>query len=224
MRKSRKNNKSSDFLKIVAILLAIGIPLWYYKKEEEEEKEKELSDLPSSTNMDNLKKILGISVAGAAGGTLGYIFYVAKKIENSCKVLNMDVDDVIHPGILFDAYIKRNREDYGNDKIKNAFDTIVYYMKMIDPYFSVDYYISEYQKSIRELFKILGLPFNSSDKEINTSYRKLSLIHHPDKGGTVKNFQKINNAKETLLYRVKFDSNDKQFGKRRMRSKKRAIK
>jgi len=48
-------------------------------------------------------------------------------------------------------------------------------------------------------YDILNLPENCSEADIKKSYRKLSLIHHPDKnGGDSSKFQKISEAYETL--------------------------
>lgn len=47
-------------------------------------------------------------------------------------------------------------------------------------------------------YEILGVENNASDDEIKKAYRKLSLIHHPDRGGDTTKFQEINSAYETL--------------------------
>jgi DnaJ-class molecular chaperone len=51
-------------------------------------------------------------------------------------------------------------------------------------------------------YKILGLDEKATHEEIKKAYRKLSLIHHPDKNKnsseSVKKFHKINEAYETL--------------------------
>jgi len=50
-----------------------------------------------------------------------------------------------------------------------------------------------------DLYKILNISENSSIDEIKKSYRKLSLIHHPDKpGGNEETFKKISNAYSIL--------------------------
>lgn len=53
-------------------------------------------------------------------------------------------------------------------------------------------------------YKILNVPTDSTPEEIKKVYRKLSMIHHPDKGGNEDDFHKIN-----LAYRVLSD-NDKR--------------
>jgi DnaJ-class molecular chaperone len=51
-------------------------------------------------------------------------------------------------------------------------------------------------------YKILGIEENASQDEVKKAYRKLSLIHHPDKNknslDSVAKFHKINEAYETL--------------------------
>ena len=49
-----------------------------------------------------------------------------------------------------------------------------------------------------DYWKVLGVNENSSDDEIKKSYRKLSLKHHPDRGGDGIQFKKINEAYQTL--------------------------
>jgi DnaJ-class molecular chaperone len=63
-----------------------------------------------------------------------------------------------------------------------------------------------------EFYDILGVTRQSSAAEIKKAYRVLSLKHHPDKGGAVEKFQKINEAYETLSnpeQKAQYD----QFGK-----------
>jgi hypothetical protein len=48
--------------------------------------------------------------------------------------------------------------------------------------------------------RLLNIPENTTSEDvINDAYRKLAKKHHPDKGGTVKNFQLLGEAKETML-------------------------
>ena len=49
-----------------------------------------------------------------------------------------------------------------------------------------------------DYYKVLGVNENSSDDEIKKAYRKLSLKHHPDRGGNGEEFKKINEAYSTL--------------------------
>lgn len=49
-----------------------------------------------------------------------------------------------------------------------------------------------------DYYSILGVDEESSDKDIKQAFRKLSMKHHPDRGGEKKVFQKINQAYEVL--------------------------
>lgn len=51
---------------------------------------------------------------------------------------------------------------------------------------------------MKDYYKDLGLPPSATQIEIKSAYRRLSNIHHPDKGGDIRNFQRINEAYETL--------------------------
>ena len=47
-------------------------------------------------------------------------------------------------------------------------------------------------------YQTLGVDEKASDNEIKKAYRKLSMKHHPDKGGDPEQFKKINEAYQTL--------------------------
>jgi len=51
---------------------------------------------------------------------------------------------------------------------------------------------------MEDYYKILGINETATDAEIKKSYRKLSLQHHPDKGGDQGKFQEINKAYQIL--------------------------
>ena len=50
----------------------------------------------------------------------------------------------------------------------------------------------------KSFYNILGVSENSSEVDIKKAYRKLSLEHHPDKGGNEEKFKEINEAYSTL--------------------------
>lgn len=50
-----------------------------------------------------------------------------------------------------------------------------------------------------ESFTILGLPKDAKEDEIKGAYRKLAMIHHPDKGGSQERFVEITEAKNKCL-------------------------
>ena len=52
---------------------------------------------------------------------------------------------------------------------------------------------------MKDYYGILQVSQNASPEVIAASYRALSKIHHPDKGGKAADFQLINEAKEVLL-------------------------
>jgi DnaJ-class molecular chaperone len=44
------------------------------------------------------------------------------------------------------------------------------------------------------LYEVLGLSKNASVEDIKKSYKRLAIIHHPDKGGDIDKFKEIGNA------------------------------
>jgi len=48
-------------------------------------------------------------------------------------------------------------------------------------------------------YTILNIPTTASIEEIKTAYRKLALVHHPDKGGNEEAFRKIHAAYSFLI-------------------------
>ena len=65
------------------------------------------------------------------------------------------------------------------------------------------------QGNNNELYKILGISKNATEKEIKKAYRKLALTHHPDRGGDEDKFKKISGAYEILKDKEKRDIYDK---------------
>ena len=51
---------------------------------------------------------------------------------------------------------------------------------------------------MEDYYNVLGLTKNASNDEIKKTYRKLSMKHHPDRGGNKETFQRINGAYEIL--------------------------
>ncbi len=49
-----------------------------------------------------------------------------------------------------------------------------------------------------DYYKVLGVKETSTDEEIKKAFRKLSMKHHPDRGGDEEQFKKINEAYQTL--------------------------
>jgi hypothetical protein len=53
--------------------------------------------------------------------------------------------------------------------------------------------------SKKEFYKILGVPSSASRDDIKKAYKKLALIHHPDRGGNQETFKLINEAYNKLM-------------------------
>lgn len=65
--------------------------------------------------------------------------------------------------------------------------------------FAVDSSRKEITKDLNEAKKTLGLDESETDLEkINLSYKKLARKHHPDLGGNLEEFQKINKAHKLI--------------------------
>ena len=62
--------------------------------------------------------------------------------------------------------------------------------------YNIDNYLIEMSASEAE--QILGLSGKYSAAEVKSSYRKMSLKHHPDKGGSTEMMKKVNAAYEML--------------------------
>jgi DnaJ family protein A protein 2 len=60
-----------------------------------------------------------------------------------------------------------------------------------------------------KLYEILGVEKSADAKEIKKAYRKLSLVHHPDRGGDEHKFKEINAAYEILSDESKREAYDK---------------
>ena len=48
----------------------------------------------------------------------------------------------------------------------------------------------------QQLYDVLGVAKDANENDIKKSFRKLTLIHHPDKGGDESKFKEINAAYE----------------------------
>jgi len=48
-------------------------------------------------------------------------------------------------------------------------------------------------------YEILGLKGNETYKQIKDAFKKMSLVHHPDKGGNVSKFIEVLNAYKHII-------------------------
>jgi DnaJ-class molecular chaperone len=62
----------------------------------------------------------------------------------------------------------------------------------------------------RKDYFILNLKHCVNFEEVRRAYLKLSLIHHPDKGGDINEFRKINDAYTNILNRKIDHDEDKE--------------
>lgn len=61
-----------------------------------------------------------------------------------------------------------------------------------------------------DLYGILGLEAGAEAKDVARAYKKKSLKHHPDRGGDVKKFLELKNARDILLDEKKKEEYDKK--------------
>jgi len=70
-----------------------------------------------------------------------------------------------------------------------------------------------------DYYSILGIPKNASDQDIRKAYKKMSMQHHPDRGGNEEQFKKVNEAYQTLKdpqKRQEYDNPQHRFTTRNM--------
>ena len=65
-----------------------------------------------------------------------------------------------------------------------------------------------------DYYSILGVPKNATEKDLKKAYKKMSMQHHPDRGGNEEKFKQINEAYSTLKdpqKRAEYDNPQPQF-------------
>jgi len=62
-----------------------------------------------------------------------------------------------------------------------------------------------------EAARILNVSESASEKEVSEAFRKLAKKHHPDVGGDVKNFQKIQEACERMKVKSNYGSTSQYY-------------
>lgn len=53
-----------------------------------------------------------------------------------------------------------------------------------------------------EAYKALNLPFDATPEDARKAFRRMALIHHPDKGGDARIFNMIKNAYKQIIHRL----------------------
>lgn len=53
--------------------------------------------------------------------------------------------------------------------------------------------------SVIDAAKILGVPVSATQPQIKAAYRKLMMVHHPDKGGSGEFAARLNTARDIML-------------------------
>lgn len=71
-----------------------------------------------------------------------------------------------------------------------------------------------------DLYKILGLPFDSDVKKVKAAYRRAALVAHPDKGGTAEAFQDISIALQVLSCEATRESYNRDYMQHHVQTKK----
>ena len=59
-----------------------------------------------------------------------------------------------------------------------------------------------------DYYSILGVPRHASPEDIKKAYKKMAMQHHPDRGGDISTFQRVQEAYETLSDPVKRHHHD----------------
>lgn len=54
----------------------------------------------------------------------------------------------------------------------------------------------------RSSHRVLGVPNTATVHQIKSAYRKLSMVHHPDRGGCPKKFMEITTAYKALTHKT----------------------
>lgn len=119
---------------------------------------------------------------------------IIKRIGECEKVLVLQTlfSDIIKP--IGEKYYKQ----FLNDRFYELKD--FFNLKSSNPYNKEDKKIKEIIKvNLQKQIDFFGLKENYTKEEIIRQFRKLVLIHHPDKGGNKENFQLLQQYKNELL-------------------------
>lgn len=83
---------------------------------------------------------------------------------------------------------------------KYARDRRIIYVLVVSSYLLYSL-IQAYRDLDPNYFEMLGVPIDVEEKKLRTYFRKLSAIHHPDKGGDEETFRSLRLAYDTLSER-----------------------
>lgn len=145
--------------------------------------------------------LLGIAVAAYGGAMVAESVgnYIAKRDEGKQAAgASTSTDKTTASGTAEDATNKsqsqsqsQQQQDQQATSSKGFFSS----------FFQTGYYEGGFEETMsrREAALVLGIRESSPKEKVIQAHRKLSLINHPDKGGSPYIAQKVNEAKEVLL-------------------------
>ncbi len=131
------------------------------------------------------------------------LFHLLYRLQDYCRE-NLDRNLYVH-------YLKIQL----SDKKKNTSEGITEFDPLREYYINLDNLHGTSEKDVndmldsfwkkfsafsrrKEALDILGLSESAGEEEIKSRYRELVKLHHPDKGGSEKDFQKIQEAMSLL--------------------------
>jgi DnaJ domain len=70
--------------------------------------------------------------------------------------------------------------------------------KRVSDWFTQKIFDLPQSEALENAFRVLGVHHDATNSEINTEFRRLCLKHHPDKGGDVEDFHKLQYAMQVI--------------------------
>ena len=67
-------------------------------------------------------------------------------------------------------------------------------------------------QAAKDFYEVLGVSKTANNREIRVAYRNKSLLHHTNKGGSRAEFDKVQEAFNTLNDQAKRDAYDRRIG------------
>ena len=59
----------------------------------------------------------------------------------------------------------------------------------------------------RDYYEVLGVARDASPDDLKKAYRRLAMLHHPDRGGSVETMKAINNENDAIFEILKSEHN-----------------